>query len=149
MQSTYPVCTTKHISSNTFVYIPLSNAAFYGFFKRYVQQNQCRKQIPCTYLVCAPLKNSSMADLYSLLGKHPLPRGEGLGEGVTNEGAACCGSLRNKLPSKVGHKKTSDPKIGGFKEPQLPTLPPGGAVPSAMVSLTSLFGMGRGGSSPL
>ncbi len=32
---------------------------------------------------------------------------------------------------------------------QLPTLPPGGAVPSAMVSLTSLFGMGRGGSSPL
>ena len=24
---------------------------------------------------------------------------------------------------------------------QLPTLPPGGAVPSAMVSLTSLFGM--------
>ena len=32
---------------------------------------------------------------------------------------------------------------------QLPTLPPGGAVPSALVSLTSLFGMGRGGSSPL
>ena len=32
---------------------------------------------------------------------------------------------------------------------QLPTLPPGGAVPSAMASLTSLFGMGRGGSSPL
>ena len=32
---------------------------------------------------------------------------------------------------------------------QLPTLPPGGAVPSALVSLTSLFGMGRGGPSPL
>ena len=32
---------------------------------------------------------------------------------------------------------------------QRPTLPPGGAVPSALVSLTSLFGMVRGGSSPL
>ena len=32
---------------------------------------------------------------------------------------------------------------------QRPTLPPGGAVPSALVSLTSLFGMARGGSSPL
>ena len=38
---------------------------------------------------------------------------------------------------------------GVQKKWQLPTLPPGGAVPSAMVSLTSLFGMGRGGSSPL
>ena len=35
------------------------------------------------------------------------------------------------------------------KERRLPTLPTGGSVPSAMVSLTSLFGMGRGGSSPL
>ena len=35
------------------------------------------------------------------------------------------------------------------KERQLPTLPPGGAVPSAMAGLTSLFGMGRGGSPPL
>ena len=32
---------------------------------------------------------------------------------------------------------------------QRPTLPPGGAVPSALVRLTSLFGMGRGGSTPL
>ena len=37
----------------------------------------------------------------------------------------------------------------GLKERRLPTLPTGGSVPSAMVSLTSLFGMGRGGSSPL
>ena len=35
------------------------------------------------------------------------------------------------------------------EERRLPTLPTGGSVPSAMVSLTSLFGMGRGGSSPL
>ena len=39
--------------------------------------------------------------------------------------------------------------IGTSEKRQLPTLPPGGAVPSALVSLTSLFGMGRGGSSPL
>ena len=36
-----------------------------------------------------------------------------------------------------------------LEERQLPTLPPGGAVPSAMAGLTSLFGMGRGGSPPL
>ena len=35
------------------------------------------------------------------------------------------------------------------EERRLPTLPPGGAVPSAMTGLTSLFGMGRGGSPPL
>ena len=38
---------------------------------------------------------------------------------------------------------------GTRRERQLPTLPPGGAVPSAPVSLTSLFGMGRGGTSRL
>ena len=39
--------------------------------------------------------------------------------------------------------------FGASKEPRLLTLPPGVAVPSAQVSLTSPFGMGRGGSSPL
>ena len=39
--------------------------------------------------------------------------------------------------------------VRGLEERQLPTLPTGVSVPSAMVSLTSLFGMGRGGSSPL
>ena len=47
-------------------------------------------------------------------------------------------------------KKGSDANaFEPFEKRQLPTLPPGGAVPSALVSLTSLFGMGRGGSSPL
>ena len=39
--------------------------------------------------------------------------------------------------------------LGLPEERQLPTLPPGGAVPSAMAGLTSLFGMGRGGAPPL
>ena len=39
--------------------------------------------------------------------------------------------------------------VQASKKRRLPTLPTGGSVPSAMVSLTSLFGMGRGGSSPL
>ena len=49
------------------------------------------------------------------------------------------------------HKKSSETVVSKLfiRAWQLPTLPPGGAVPSAMVSLTSLFGMGRGGSSPL
>ena len=39
--------------------------------------------------------------------------------------------------------------VGLFEERRLPTLPPGGAVPSAMTGLASLFGMGRGGSPSL
>ena len=54
-------------------------------------------------------------------------------------------------PPAAGRKQKSPGSKGleALEKPQLPTLPPGGAVPSAMVSLTSLFGMGRGGSSPL
>ena len=39
--------------------------------------------------------------------------------------------------------------IGESEKRRLPTLPPGGAVPSAPVCLTSLFGMGRGGATLL
>ena len=49
--------------------------------------------------------------------------------------------------------QTKDPRLSsdnrGSQKRRLPTLPTGRSVPSAMVSLTSLFGMGRGGSSPL
>ena len=50
-----------------------------------------------------------------------------------------------------GHKKRSRSVLSDrlLEERQLPTLPPGGAVPSALAGLTSLFGMGRGGSPPL
>ena len=37
----------------------------------------------------------------------------------------------------------------GFRKWRLPTLPRCNAVPSAMLSLTTLFGMGRGGTSAL
>ena len=50
-------------------------------------------------------------------------------------------------------EQTKDPRLSsdnrGSQKRRLPTLPTGRSVPSAMVSLTSLFGMGRGGSSPL
>ena len=46
-------------------------------------------------------------------------------------------------------KKETTFRIVSFKNWRLPTLPHGSAVPSAQVSLTSLFGMGRGGSAPL
>ena len=46
-------------------------------------------------------------------------------------------------------KKETTFLVVSFKNWRLPTLPHGSAVPSAQVSLTSLFGMGRGGSSPL
>ena len=48
------------------------------------------------------------------------------------------------------NKDTPDEKSSGVSEErQLPTLPPGLAVPSAMTGLASLFGMGRGGSPSL
>ena len=45
-------------------------------------------------------------------------------------------------------KKETTFRVISFKNWRLPTLPHGSAVPSAQVSLTSLFGMGRGGTSP-
>ena len=57
---------------------------------------------------------------------------------------------RKKLSAGIKQKTPTSLMSGSrIRKWQLPTLPPGGAVPSAMVSLTSLFGMGRGGSSPL
>ena len=48
------------------------------------------------------------------------------------------------------NKDTPDDFSSGVpEERQLPTLPPGLAVPSAMTGLASLFGMGRGGSPSL
>ena len=75
----------------------------------------------------------------------PLPRGKGLGDGDT-WGLV----LWFMAPQRaINEECQASFDVWHSKEPQLPTLPPGGAVPSAMVSLTSLFGMGRGGSSPL
>ena len=58
------------------------------------------------------------------------------------------GSSRPKAEKKEGPPETLV-SSGPSEKPQLPTLPPGGAVPSALVCLTSLFGMGRGGSTLL
>ena len=55
----------------------------------------------------------------------------------------------SQLPAQKKKSRLNVTSIGTSEKRQLPTLPPGGAVPSALVSLTSLFGMGRGGSSPL
>ena len=68
----------------------------------------------------------------------PLEGSRTKSEGVWTRCHAQKKDLRSRMTSKVYIRKW-----------QLPTLPPGGAVPSAMASLTSLFGMGRGGSSPL
>ena len=67
---------------------------------------------------------------------------------VTTEGTRRMG---HDAGHAATHKKSSETFVSKLfvRAWQLPTLPPGGAVPSAMVSLTSLFGMGRGGSSPL
>ena len=69
------------------------------------------------------------------------------GRGRTNRR----GTFRTGSPTGTKKKKPrlNVTSIGTSEKRQLPTLPPGGAVPSALVSLTSLFGMGRGGSSPL
>ena len=51
---------------------------------------------------------------------------------------------------KYNEKKTPGRRcdVRAFEKRQLPTLPTGGSVPSAQAGLTSLFGMGRGGSPP-
>ena len=59
-----------------------------------------------------------------------------------------CGNAKEQ-PRHGTTKKETTFRVVSFKNWRLPTLPHGSAVPSAQVSLTSLFGMGRGGSSPL
>ena len=58
------------------------------------------------------------------------------------------GNAKEPLRNGTTKKETTF-RVVSFKNWRLPTLPHGSAVPSAQVSLTSLFGMGRGGSSPL
>ena len=60
------------------------------------------------------------------------------------------------VPRQHGHKGTKKSPLQKIlkgdslcKRRQLPTLPHCIAVPSAMTGLTSLFGMGRGGTPPL
>ena len=73
--------------------------------------------------------------------------------------APVTGHRHGSLLRRYSHNSTSQRHInkdtpddfssGVSEERQLPTLPPGLAVPSAMTGLASLFGMGRGGSPSL
>ena len=91
-----------------------------------------------SYQKCAwsPPKKGDLQQFHAKSARSPL---KGQYGHVTGEDR----DMQNKTPR---HRWMTGCRIRKW---QLPTLPPGGAVPSAMVSLTSLFGMGRGGSSPL
>ena len=73
----------------------------------------------------------------------PLERGSGgLKRPRTSSGFRAAPQYKKK---RVLRRTSEDSP----EERQLPTLPPGLAVPSAMTGLASLFGMGRGGSPSL
>ena len=59
----------------------------------------------------------------------------------------CTASTREVLSYYI--QRTPHLADEGFRKWRLPTLPQRSAVPSAMLSLTTLFGMGRGGTSAL
>ena len=59
------------------------------------------------------------------------------------EGGSAPGGSRD---SGRGKKREAGHFVQPLEERRLPTLPLGVAVPSALAGLTSLFGMGRGGS---
>ena len=73
----------------------------------------------------------------------------GYWHGVPSRGTAT--NLRHETTSQwhINKDTPDDFSSGVSEERQLPTLPPGLAVPSAMTGLASLFGMGRGGSPSL
>ena len=80
-----------------------------------------------------------------------LLQGTGMGywHGVPSRISAtdkCRGSTSQR---HINKDTPDDFSSGVSEERQLPTLPPGLAVPSAMTGLASLFGMGRGGSPSL
>ena len=92
--------------------------------------------VSCQKCAWSPPKKGDLQRFHSKSARSPL---KGQYGDVTGEDR----DMQNKTPR---HRWMTGCRIRKW---QLPTLPPGGAVPSAMVSLTSLFGMGRGGSSPL
>ena len=66
------------------------------------------------------------------------------------QGGIDTGHCHGSTSQRHINKDTPDDFSSGVSEErQLPTLPPGLAVPSAMTGLASLFGMGRGGSPSL
>ena len=73
----------------------------------------------------------------------PLEKGDG-GININARSVGVWGSA--PIQKKRVLRRTSEDSP---EERQLPTLPPGLAVPSAMTGLASLFGMGRGGSPSL
>ena len=80
--------------------------------------------------------------------KRLLPSRGGAGGGLRKTQAA---DVLRFMDGAAGNKqKIRANNVGpDLEKRQLPTLPPGGAVPSAMAGLTSLFGMARGGTPPL
>ena len=78
--------------------------------------------------------------------KPPLSRGGLVGLSISMRLSAA--SLSTSLDLAFLYNKKAKSKRLGLKR-RLPTLPQLNAVPSALVSLTSLFGMGRGGTSLL
>ena len=81
-------------------------------------------------------------------GARALGRGEW--RRVVVPGAAAGGSLVAAGGGGINEGVPGTKRIvsGTPEKRQLPTLTPGGALPSAPAGLTSLFGMGRGGSPP-
>ena len=80
---------------------------------------------------------------------HRIPS-QGTRHGAPVTGSTATDKCRGATSQRHINKDTPDDFSSGVSEErQLPTLPPGLAVPSAMTGLASLFGMGRGGSPSL
>ena len=150
-KSTEPLKTRQYVTAETLT-------------KLFSGQDKAKKQRPKSshgIIRCRP-KNSEAVGMRS--GAHgglmcPLEKGV---RGIETSGS---GYLRQQI--RGGHKGRAERQGLGaapqykkkrvlrrtsedsLEERQLPTLPPGLAVPSAMTGLASLFGMGRGGSPSL
>ena len=97
-----------------------------------------RKAVKVPYIPRNPMNNDTSSSQPEQVKNlcHPRPnRSKNLCKSVKSVGKQK--SLRNLSKSEALNKRR-----------RLPTLPHCIAVPSAQVSLTSLFGMGRGGTSP-
>ena len=66
--------------------------------------------------------------------------------GATKSAAVRTTGVAGVTQTLLYKKESGQFLVRTLEERRLPTLPPGVAVPSALAGLTSLFGMGRGGS---
>ena len=95
-----------------------------------------------------PTVSCVLADARTCIPQVP-PTSRGRGLATSPHSGSLQAAQRGHIVYKNIKKEPSSQRLEGSEKRRLLTLPTGRSVPSALAGLTSLFGMGRGGTPPL